>query len=74
MLRSRSIRTPARFSRQLTRWGLTLLATAALFLTMSVAYELMVGEYSVSPAASRAVRPVLVNGPETPTPAQRHEG
>ncbi|MBV8898839.1 MAG: hypothetical protein JOY92_01850 [Verrucomicrobia bacterium] len=71
MLTTRKVWGPARFSRQLTQWGLTLLVAIALFLSTAAAYNLMVGEYSVAPAARRAVHPILVNGPQMPTPVQR---
>jgi hypothetical protein len=72
MLRTRRVWEPARFSRQLTQWGLTLLVVATLFLLASAAYNLMVGEYTVSRAARKHVSPTLVNGLQMPTPVRRH--
>jgi hypothetical protein len=74
MPKTRRERVPGRFSRQLTRWGLTLLVVITLFLSGSAAYNLMVGKYTASPAARRDVQPILVNGPQMPTPAQRRAG
>jgi hypothetical protein len=72
MVMIRSVQGPARFSRRITQWGLTLLAVVAMFLSASAAYNLMVGQYAVSPAARRPAHPVLVNGLQMPTPAERH--
>lgn len=70
MFMTRRVRGPAHFSRRLTEWGLTLLAVIAMFCLASAAYNLMVGEYAVSPAARRPAHPVLVDGPQMPTPAE----
>ena len=74
MLKIRRVRVPARFSRRLTQWGLTLLVVVVLLFSVSAAYKLMVGEYSASPAARRAAHPTLVNGRQAPIPARADAG